>query len=93
MATPALERYGSEELKKEFLDEFIENNPKISKSKKLDFIDAPVSGGQAGAENGALSIMCGGDETVYNFVEPILGGIKSLQLNYCRKRLILKTFC
>lgn len=46
---------------------------KISKSKKLDFIDAPVSGGQAGAENGALSIMCGGDETVYNFVEPILG--------------------
>ena len=27
----------------------------------FDFIDAPVSGGQAGAENGALTVMCGGD--------------------------------
>ncbi|PNG24992.1 NAD(P)-dependent oxidoreductase [Methylocella silvestris] len=36
------------------------------------FIDAPVSGGQAGAENGALSIMCGGDPEHYARVEPIV---------------------
>lgn len=31
----------------------------------VDFLDAPVSGGQAGAENGALTVMVGGDETVF----------------------------
>ena len=36
------------------------------------FIDAPVSGGQAGAENGALAIMCGGDQSVYDNVLPTL---------------------
>jgi 3-hydroxyisobutyrate dehydrogenase-like beta-hydroxyacid dehydrogenase len=36
------------------------------------FIDAPVSGGQAGAENGALSIMCGGAGRDYARVEPII---------------------
>ncbi len=36
------------------------------------FIDAPVSGGQAGAENGALAIMCGGDQQVYDNVLPTL---------------------
>ncbi|ACK50037.1 6-phosphogluconate dehydrogenase NAD-binding [Methylocella silvestris BL2] len=36
------------------------------------FVDAPVSGGQAGAENGALSIMCGGDREHYARVEPIV---------------------
>ena len=38
----------------------------------INFVDAPISGGQAGAENGVLSIMCGGDETDYVRVEPIL---------------------
>jgi 3-hydroxyisobutyrate dehydrogenase-like beta-hydroxyacid dehydrogenase len=38
----------------------------------LGFLDAPVSGGQAGAENGALTIMCGGDESDYARAEPIL---------------------
>jgi len=38
----------------------------------INFVDAPISGGQAGAENGVLSIMCGGDETDYSRVEPIL---------------------
>ena len=38
----------------------------------FNFVDAPISGGQAGAENGVLSIMCGGDETDYARVEPIL---------------------
>ena len=32
----------------------------------ISFIDAPISGGQAGAENGVLSVMCGGDEDAYN---------------------------
>ncbi len=41
-------------------------------SQGLGFIDAPVSGGQAGAENGLLSIMCGGDEKDYVRVLPIL---------------------
>ncbi|MFX0540301.1 NAD(P)-dependent oxidoreductase [Roseovarius sp. S4756] len=36
------------------------------------FVDAPVSGGQAGAENGQLSIMCGGDEDAYAAAEPIM---------------------
>lgn len=38
----------------------------------IDFIDAPVSGGQAGAENGMLTVMCGGDEEPYARVEPII---------------------
>ena len=32
-----------------------------AKKRGFDFIDAPVSGGQAGAENGVLTVMCGGD--------------------------------
>ena len=38
----------------------------------IAFIDAPISGGQAGAENAALSIMCGGDAAVYDRAEPIM---------------------
>ncbi|QIL88885.1 NAD-binding protein [Microbulbifer sp. SH-1] len=38
----------------------------------IGFLDAPVSGGQAGAENGALTIMVGGDESVYQRVKPLL---------------------
>ena len=33
-----------------------------AKRRGLGFVDAPVSGGQAGAQNGQLTIMCGGDE-------------------------------
>ncbi len=36
-----------------------------------DYIDAPVSGGEVGARNATLSIMCGGDETVFAKVKPI----------------------
>ncbi|MGI9895051.1 NAD(P)-dependent oxidoreductase [Vibrio natriegens] len=36
------------------------------------FIDAPVSGGQAGAENGVLTIMCGGDSNVFEQVAPAM---------------------
>lgn len=44
----------------------------IAKSQGLSFIDAPISGGQAGAENGVLSIMCGGDEDVFAQAEPVM---------------------
>ena len=51
------------------------------KDKKLSFLDAPVSGGQAGAENGVLSIMIGGDEKDYNAVKPVLTSYgKSIEL-------------
>lgn len=49
----------------------------IAASFGLGFIDAPVSGGQAGAENGALTIMCGGDAETYTKAE-------SLMMNYAR---------
>ncbi len=38
----------------------------------LAFIDAPVSGGQQGAENGVLTIMCGGDEAAFARAEPLM---------------------
>ena len=51
------------------------------KDKKLSFLDAPVSGGQAGAENGVLSIMIGGDEKDYNTVKPVLASYgKAIEL-------------
>lgn len=40
--------------------------------KGLHFIDAPVSGGQAGAENGQLTVMCGGDPAPYAAAEPVI---------------------
>ncbi|HXQ08200.1 MAG TPA: NAD(P)-dependent oxidoreductase [Bradyrhizobium sp.] len=36
------------------------------------FVDAPVSGGQAGAENGVLTVMCGGSEDAYAGAEPVI---------------------
>jgi 3-hydroxyisobutyrate dehydrogenase len=38
----------------------------------FDFIDAPVSGGQAGAQNGVLTVMCGGDPGPYGRAEPVI---------------------
>ncbi len=43
-----------------------------AKEAGLQFVDAPVSGGQAGAENGQLSIMCGGDAAAYDAAEPVM---------------------
>jgi len=40
--------------------------------KNVGFLDAPLSGGQAGAENGQLTIMVGGDEAVYERVLPVM---------------------
>ncbi|MBE0694720.1 MAG: NAD(P)-dependent oxidoreductase, partial [Aquamicrobium sp.] len=39
----------------------------------LGFVDAPVSGGQAGAENGVLTVMCGGDEATFDKAKPVIG--------------------
>ncbi len=39
---------------------------------KVGFLDAPVSGGQAGAENGALTIMVGGEKDIFNKAEPLM---------------------
>ncbi|MBB6179477.1 NAD(P)-dependent oxidoreductase [Pseudorhizobium flavum] len=43
-----------------------------AKAKGVDFIDAPVSGGQAGAENGVLTVMCGGDQAVFDRAKPVI---------------------
>ncbi|MCO6178628.1 NAD(P)-dependent oxidoreductase [Ciceribacter sp. RN22] len=43
-----------------------------AKARGCDFIDAPVSGGQAGAENGVLTVMCGGDEAVFERARPVI---------------------
>ncbi|MGM4921777.1 NAD(P)-dependent oxidoreductase [Tardiphaga sp. 215_C5_N2_1] len=45
----------------------------------FQFIDAPVSGGQAGAENGALTVMCGGTQAAYAKVEPIITAYAKMQ--------------
>ena len=47
----------------------------------ISFVDAPISGGQAGAENGVLSIMCGGDPEAYARAEPVM----SAYARICRR--------
>jgi 3-hydroxyisobutyrate dehydrogenase len=42
-----------------------------AKALGLHFVDAPVSGGQAGAQNGALTVMCGGDAAAFDAVKPV----------------------
>jgi 3-hydroxyisobutyrate dehydrogenase len=49
--------------------------------KGIAFVDAPVSGGQAGAENGALSIMCGGSADSYAIAEAVMAAYAKL----CRR--------
>lgn len=61
-----------------------------ARGRGLHFIDAPVSGGQAGAEGGKLTVMCGGDEAIFKRIAPVvaayavsvrlLGGVGSGQL-------------
>ena len=41
------------------------------KKKGIDFVDAPVSGGQAGAENGQLTVMCGGEQGPFDKAKPV----------------------
>jgi 3-hydroxyisobutyrate dehydrogenase len=47
----------------------------------LSFVDAPISGGQAGAENGQLVVMCGGDAAAYASAEPVIASYAKL----CRR--------
>lgn len=52
-----------------------------AKDKGIAFVDAPVSGGQAGAENGQLSIMCGGDQAQYDQAERVI----NIYAKLCRR--------
>ena len=45
---------------------------KAAKDKGFDFLDAPISGGQPGAESGKLTVMVGGDEKVFSKAKPII---------------------
>ena len=44
----------------------------VAAGKGLGFIDAPVSGGEAGAQNGALTVMCGGEQSVFDRAQPVI---------------------
>jgi 3-hydroxyisobutyrate dehydrogenase len=43
-----------------------------AKNRGFDFIDAPVSGGEAGAQNGVLTVMCGGDASAFAHAEKVI---------------------
>jgi len=52
-----------------------------ARSKQVGFLDAPLSGGQAGADNGQLTIMVGGDEDIFARAEPVMASYaKSITL-------------
>ena len=53
----------------------------VAKENGFGFVDAPVSGGQAGAENGQLVVMCGGDQQDYDMSEPVIDAYSKL----CRR--------
>ncbi|MDX8351184.1 NAD(P)-dependent oxidoreductase [Cognatiyoonia sp. IB215182] len=53
----------------------------VAASKGIAFVDAPVSGGQAGAENGQLSVMCGGAQESYDAAEKVIDSYAKL----CRR--------
>ena len=53
----------------------------IAAGGNLGYVDAPISGGQAGAENGALSVMCGGDPDTYAKAETIIAAYAKI----CRR--------
>ena len=50
----------------------------IAADRQVGFVDAPVSGGQAGAENGQLVVMCGGSEEDYARSEPVIDAYAKL---------------
>ena len=54
---------------------------KVAHSAQISFVDAPISGGQAGAENGVLSVMCGGDAGAYERAEPVIAAYSKM----CRR--------
>ena len=44
----------------------------LAKARGIAFIDAPVSGGQMGAEKGQLTVMCGGDQAAFDHAKPVI---------------------
>ena len=50
----------------------------VAKGQGVAFVDAPVSGGQAGAENGQLVVMCGGDQADYDKAEAVIDAYAKL---------------
>lgn len=52
-----------------------------AKDAGLNFVDAPISGGQAGAQNAQLGIMCGGDQAAYDAAEPVM----NIYAKMCRR--------
>ncbi|WP_425102122.1 NAD(P)-dependent oxidoreductase [Tropicibacter sp. S64] len=50
----------------------------VAEAANIEFVDAPVSGGQAGAENGQLVVMCGGDQGAYSEAEPVIDAYAKL---------------
>ena len=53
----------------------------LASERGLGFVDAPISGGQAGAENGVLSVMCGGKAADYARAEPVIAAYAKI----CRR--------
>jgi 3-hydroxyisobutyrate dehydrogenase len=49
--------------------------------REVSFVDAPISGGQSGAENGQLSVMCGGDQDAFDRAAPVVDAYAKL----CRR--------
>lgn len=52
----------------------------VAKNKGFDFLDAPVSGGQAGAENGVLTVMLGGEQAAFNKAKSLIDSFSQAAL-------------
>ena len=50
----------------------------LAATKSISFIDAPVSGGQAGAEGGTLTVMAGGDEAAFEKAKPVIASFAKM---------------
>ena len=54
---------------------------RLSQEKKISCLDAPVSGGDYGAKEGILSIMCGGEKNTFEILKPVMESYgKNIQL-------------
>ncbi len=54
----------------------------VGAEKGFGWVDAPVSGGQAGAENGQLAIMCGGDEAHFEAAKPVIAAYSKASVHF-----------
>lgn len=59
-----------------------------AKEKGFDFLDAPVSGGQAGAQNGVLTVMVGGDQPVFERAQPVIANYARMVTLIDRKSVV-----